>query len=221
MKIKGLSIFAIISFIIVLIINFTSWKLVCDTCKADKIEAIIENLCLSYIAGYIFYFLNIYLVERREKKHIMPYIASNVIRLISNNHTIIHNATGKMKFDFNWWLSEQEWKDYLSKTDYEEKVKFYFPKENWIYFINKRNKSTLNTIDKLLLTGKYLDEELRNLLFEIRESSFLNEDNNLFSDNILGKHYKTWFRFFDRVEKLKPYFDKNLKSYYKFDKYIG
>lgn len=221
MKIKGLSIIAIISGLIVFLINWTNYKFECVSCNATKIEAITENLCLSYIAGYIFYFLNIYLVERKEKKHIMPFIASNVIRLISNNHTIIHNATGNMKFDFNWWLKEKEWEDSLSKINYEDKVKFYFPKENWMYFISKRNKSTIDTIDKLFLSGKHLDEELRNILLEIKKSSFLNEDNNLFLDNNLGKQYKTWFRYFERVEKLKPYFDKNLKTYYKFDKYIG
>ena len=217
MKIKGLLIFAIISFIIVLIINCTSWKLVCNSCKTDKIEAIIENLCLSFIAGFIFYFLNIYLFERREKKHIMPYIASNVMRLISNNHTIIHNITGQMKFDFNWWLNEQEFKEHLANIQSQEKVKYYFPKENWIFFLNKRNTATIDTVDKLLLSGKYLDEELRDILFEIRYSAFLNDDTDLFSKN----NYKTWFRYFERVQRLKPYFDKNLKSYYKFDKYIG
>jgi hypothetical protein len=217
MKIKGLSIFAIISFIIVSVINFTTWKIECNSCKADKIEATIENLCLSYIAGYIFYYLNIYLVERREKKHIMPFISSNVMGLISNNHTIIHNITGQMKFDFKWWLNEQEFKEHLANIQSQEKVKYYFQNENWIFFLNKRKTSTIDTVDKLLLSGKYLDEELRDILFEIRYSSFLRDDVDLFSKN----NYKTWFRYFERVQRLKPYFDKNLKTYYKFDKYIG
>ncbi|MFD0778970.1 hypothetical protein ACFQZF_11205 [Flavobacterium myungsuense] len=85
------------------------------------------------------------------------------------------------------------------------------------FFLNKRNTSTIDTVDKLLLSGKYLDEELRNILFEIRGSSFLRQDCNLFSEN----NYKTWNRYFKRIEKLKPYFDKNLKEYYKYDKYIG
>ena len=117
MKIKGLSIFAIISFIIVLIINCTSWKLVCNSCKADKIEAITENLCLSYIAGYIFYFLNIYLVERREKKHIMPYIARNVIGIIVNNYSIINCLKGNMKTNLKEYPSLEEWKISLSNIN--------------------------------------------------------------------------------------------------------
>jgi hypothetical protein len=216
MKIKGLSIIALISLLIVVWINFIDFKFE-TSLNAVKMENLIENLCMSYIAGYIFFFLNSYLVEREEKKHIMPYIASNVMSLISNNHTIIHNITGVMKFDFSWWLTEQEFKEHLSKIQSQEKVKFYFPKEDWTFFLNKRNSSTIDTVDKLLLSGKYLDEELRNILFEIRGSSFLRQDCNLFSEN----NYKTWNRYFKRIEKLKPYFDKNLKEYYKYDKYIG
>lgn len=216
MKIKGLSIIAVLSILVVIWINFIDFKIE-TTLDGVKINNLIENLCMSYIAGYIFFFLNNYLVEREEKKHIMPYIASTVMSLTSNNHTIIHNITGVMKFDFSWWLTEQEFKEHLSKIQSQEKVKFYFPKEDWTFFLNKRNTSTIEIVDKLLLSGKYLDEELRNILFEIRGSSFLRQDCNLFSEN----NYKTWNRYFKRIEKLKPYFDKNLKEYYKYDKYIG
>lgn len=216
MKIKGLTFIAFVLGLIVIWINFIDFKIE-TTLDGVKINSLIENLCMSYIAGYIFFFLNNYLVEREEKKHIMPYIASNVMSLISNNHTIIHNITGVMKFDFSWWLTEQEFKEHLSKIQSQEKVKFYFPKEDWTFFLNKRNSSTIDTVDKLLLSGKYLDEELKNILFQIRGSSFLRQDCNLFSEN----NYKTWNRHFKRIEKLKPYFDKNLKEYYKYDKYIG
>jgi hypothetical protein len=216
MKIKGLSIIALVSLLIVVWINFIGFKFE-TSLNAVKVENLIENLCMSYIAGFIFFFLNSYLVERDEKKHIMPYIASNTMSLISNNHTIIHNITGVMKFDFKWWLTEQEFKEHLSRIQSHEKVKFYFPKEDWTFFLNKRNSSTIETVDKLLLSGKYLDEELRNILFEIRCSSFLREDSNLFSVN----NYKTWNRYFQRIQKLKPYFDINLKEYYKYDNYIG
>ena len=216
MKIKGLSIIALISLLLMVWIDFIDFKFE-TSLNAVKVENLIENLCMSYIAGYIFFFLNSYLVEREEKIHIMPYIASNVMSLISNNHTIIHNITGVMKLDFSWRLTEQEFKEHLSKIQSQEKVKFYFPKEDWTFFLNKKNTSTIDTVDKLLLSGKYLDEELRNILFEIRGSSFLRQDCNLFSIN----NYKTWNRYFQRIEKLKPYFDRNLKEYYKYDKYIG
>ena len=213
MKIKGLSISALISLLLMVWIDFIDFKFE-TSLNAVKVENLIENLCMSYIAGYIFFFLNSYLVEREEKIHIMPYIASNVMSLISNNHTIIHNITGVMKLDFSWRLTEQEFKEHLSKIQSQEKVKFYFPKEDWTFFLNKKNTSTIDTVDKLLLSGKYLDEELRNILFEIRGSSFLRQDCNLFSIN----NYKTWNRYFQRIEKLKPYFDRNLKEYYKYDK---
>lgn len=216
MKIKGLSIIAMFAILVVIWINFIDLR-IGNSFEGEKINRLIENLCLSYLAGYLFFFLNNYLVERKEKKHIMPYIASNVMRLISNNHTIIHNLTGTQKFDFNWWLNEQEFKVYLSKISRSDLLKYYFPNEDWTLFLNRKNTSTVNTIDKLLLSGKYLNEELRNILFEIRDSSFLIDDANLFSKN----NYKTWHRYFERVQKLKFYFDNNLKDYYNYKKYIG
>jgi hypothetical protein len=141
--------------------------------------------------------------------------------LMSNNHTIIHNVTGVMKFDFNDWLSEEDFKYYLEKINPKDNVKFYFPNDDWCFFLIKRKKSTITTIDKLLLSGKYLDEELRDIILQIRYSPFLNEDNNLYSEIAFAKNYKTWHRYFERVKKLKSYFDKNLKEYYKYNKYIG
>lgn len=216
MKIKGLSIIALFALLVVIWINFLDFRIV-SSFDSDKINRLIENVCLSYIAGYIFFFLNNYLVEKREKKHIMPYIASNVMSLISNNHTIIHNVTGIRKFDFNWWLTDQEFKDYLSKIVAQQQVTYYFPKEDWIFFLNKRNTATIDTIDKILLSGKHLDEELRNVLLEIRNSSFLRDDADLFSAN----NHLTWYRYFERVQRLKPYFDNNLKYYYNHKKHIG
>ena len=169
MKIKGLSIIAMFAILVVIWINFIDLR-IGNSFEGEKINRLIENLCLSYLAGYLFFFLNNYLVERKEKKHIMPYIASNVMRLISNNHTIIHNLTGTQKFDFNWWLNEQEFKVYLSKISRSDLLKYYFPNEDWTLFLNRKNTSTVNTIDKLLLSGKYLNEELRNILFEMRNA---------------------------------------------------
>ena len=60
MKIKGLSIIAILSLLIVIWINFIEFKfeeLIPD--KGAKFESLIENLCMSFIAGYMFYALNV------------------------------------------------------------------------------------------------------------------------------------------------------------------
>ena len=47
-----------------------------------KFEYFIETISLSYLAAYIFYFLNIYLVGRTERKTILPFVAQNVLSII-------------------------------------------------------------------------------------------------------------------------------------------
>ena len=218
MKIKGLSIFAIISFIIVLIINCTSWKLVCNSCKADKIEAITENLCLSYIAGYIFYFLNIYLVERREKKHIMPYIARNVIGIIVNNYSIINCLKGNMKTNLKEYPSLEEWKISLSNINPKSKSPMFYKNENWIYLFKNRQKSTIQSIERLLLSGKHIDDELRSILLMMYSSLYLKEgyafNSDDFEDVNLSKYSLVFNNHFNLIEKLNQYYNENLKKYY-------
>jgi hypothetical protein len=77
MNIKGLSIIAFFCLATILVIDFTTIKipeLIEGT--ADRAETLIYTLCISYIASYIFYFLNVYLKEKKERDSILPLIAN-------------------------------------------------------------------------------------------------------------------------------------------------
>lgn len=80
MKIKGLALIAIVC------VGLLVWFSIIDTNfdkiirgKAVRFEYFIETILLSYLAAYIFYLLNIYLVEEHERKTILPFIARNVL----------------------------------------------------------------------------------------------------------------------------------------------
>jgi len=83
MKIKGLAVIAIICVGLIVWINFFDYKfseLILGT--GAKVEYLAETISLSYLAAFIFYFLNVYLVDRNERKTILPFIARSVISII-------------------------------------------------------------------------------------------------------------------------------------------
>lgn len=219
MKIKGLTIITIISIGIVYWINFMSFKfdeLIIG--KAEKFESLIENLCMSYLAGYIFYFLNIYLVERKEKQLILPFVSRNVINLIVNNYSIICCLRNNQKMDFDNFPSKKEFNELLEKVNPKNKVPFYYKNENWIYLFKKRQDSTLNQINRIFLSGKHIDEELRKILLEIQFSLYLQDNyafnSHDFKDENLSKYSLVFYNYFQLIKDLNNYYVKNLKTYY-------
>ena len=91
MKFKHLTFIALVCLGLVIWINFIDFKLPeIILGKGGKFENLVEGFSKAFIASYIFYTVNIYLRERREKKFILPLIANNVILMIVNNHSIIN-----------------------------------------------------------------------------------------------------------------------------------
>jgi len=86
MNIKGLTSLFIICLLVIFVIDFTNLKFtVLIKGKANETENLIHTLCIAYVASFIFYFLNVYLKERKEKNVMLPFIASKVIGIIVNN----------------------------------------------------------------------------------------------------------------------------------------
>jgi hypothetical protein len=217
MKIKGLSIIALISLLIVVWINFINFKF--ETSLSDfKIENLIENLCMSYIAGYIFFFLNSYLVEREEKKHIMPFIARNVIGIIVNNYSIINCLNGNMSIKLDKYPDLDEFKTLLSKVNPKDKSPFFFKNQNWLFLFDNRKKSTISSIDRILISGKYVDEELRAVVLKMSNSLYLKDDyafNSIdYEKQNLSEYAKVFYDYFTLINQLNNYYNKNLKKYY-------
>ena len=164
MKIKGLSIIALMSLLIVVWINFIDFKFE-TSLNAVKVENLIENLCMSYIAGYIFFFLNSYLIERDEKKHIMPFIARNVIGMIVNNYSIINCFKGNMNMKLNDYPNLEEFKILLANVNPKDKVPFFF--KNQIKMLSRltARKTVISTISfKSILTNHGKHQDLNNNL---------------------------------------------------------
>lgn len=215
MKIRGLTFIFIIALAITFWINFIDLKL--DTFwvftdKADKLNSIIDNLSLAFIGGYIFYFLNIYLVERNEKKHIMPFIAERINRIIGGNREIIRI----LKQDINLTDYNIEREEFASLINLERLNKLEVYRFHTITFLNylEGNRgNTLSTLSRILNSGKHVDDELRIILFRLDEADFLSKFYEI--DN--KSSYDIFSDYFKDIEKLNIYYDKSLKKYLRTD----
>lgn len=220
MKIRGLTILGIISFLVVFWINFIDFKLPTFSFfigKSNKLESIIENLCLAYLGAYFFYFINIYLVERREKRKALPYISYKVKIILSANHrfcSILFQNKNVKVFE----LTREQIEKVLDKKHLKNLKIYQHENLSLIEFISKNRKSILVNISKVLESGKYVDEELKILLLEMRESLFLKENYAFNLDNIeldtLKKYHNVLYKYINQNRNLQKYFEKNLRRYY-------
>jgi len=219
MKIKGLSIIALICVGLLVWVNFIDLKfdeLVKGT--GEKFEYFTETISLSYLAAYIFYFVNIYLVDRNERRTILPFISRSVISIIVNNHSILNCLKTDPKLSLDYYPAKDEYKELLKKVNPKEKTPYYYKNENWIYLFRNRQESTRDMINRIFLSGKHVDEELRRILLEINYSLYLKDEyafnSEEFDKKSLEDYHLVFSNYFDLIRDLKNYYDKNLKSYY-------
>lgn len=220
MNIKGLSIIAVFCLTTVLTIDFTSFKmpeLIEGT--GTKAETLIYTFCISYLASYIFYFLNVYLKEKRERNSILPLIASNVISIIVNNQSII-NALKQQPINSSLkdLPAKEEFKELLKKVNPNQNAPMFFKNRPWTYLFQNRRESTLKTIDKIFASGKHVDEDLRVILLKMQSSLYLREDYAFNLDNYeketLADYSLVFYNYFELIQKLRVFYEKNLKKYY-------
>ena len=219
MKIKGLTVIAIICVGLFAWINFFDFKFTeFIVVTGKKIEYLIESISLSYLAAYIFYILNIYLVDKNEKKTILPFIARNVSLIITNNHSVINCLKNDSRLSVDYFPTRNEYKELLKNVNPKEKAPFYYKNESWTYLFKNRIESTRDSINRILLSGKHVDEELKRILFEINYSLYLKDDYAFNSDDFEKKNleeYELVFTtYFNWIQKLKKYYDRELKSYH-------
>lgn len=220
MKIKGLTIIFFFALTITVWINFVDYKfptLSMFIGKEGKLESVIDSFCLSYIAGYFFYFINVYLVEREEKKSILPYISFKVNLILGRYDHLIQvlKKDGKLK---KFYPSKDEFEELLEKKNLEDLKIFNFEKYNFIDYLKYNRNSNLKNINKILKSGKYVDDELKVILFNLKESLFMKKDyafNSLdFDLSKMQTYNNVFYKYSEDIKKLETYFDNNLKKYY-------
>ena len=87
---KKINMLLVISIILIIWIDYTPLKLPSLVTNPDKLEILIYNLSLAYIASYIFYYINNYLPEKKNSKIIKKIVNNNVLDIIQYTKILIH-----------------------------------------------------------------------------------------------------------------------------------
>lgn len=219
MKMKGLTISAIVCVLLLVGLIFFDFHFDgLSESTASKFEYFIETISLSYLAAYVFYFVNVYLVEKRERKAIMPFVARNVLSIIVNNRSILNCLKNDSKLPGDYFPEKAEYKELLNNVDPKSSPPFYYKDKTWIYFLRIRQESTRELIERIFISGKHVDDELRAILLDISTSLFLKEDYAFFSEDFdkpsLDGYQTVFANHFENIRLLKDYYEKYLKAYY-------
>lgn len=220
MKIRGLTIIFLLSLIITVWINFIDYKFSTFSIfegKEDNLENLLDNFCLSYIAGYFFYFINVFLVKREDKKSILPYISFKVILILDRYRHLIQVLKKDVKLK-KMYPTKDEFETLLEKKNLDDLKIYNFDDYNFLEYLRYNRTSILKNIDKILKSGKYVDYELKVILFDLKESLFLKKGYAFNIEDFDLSKIKTYnnvfYKFSEDVKRLDMYFDKNLNKHY-------
>lgn len=143
---------------------------------APSLGTITSGLCLAYVASCIFYFVTVYLRDRKAKALVEPYLSSNLCLICMSSDLLLYDIERAAKLKFRTTRPEVgELYDTISRTPSHHA---YPPAVGQ----NDNNSPTLterilylrtevrHTVDKLLSIVTYLDSETIGLLTELKDS---------------------------------------------------
>lgn len=234
--IKWLTFFLLVSVLLTSWINFIPFKLPeLINGGGKKFEQIMDALSLSYIASYLFYLINIYFPEKREKKHILPWIARKIQSILTNNKSIreylIHSTIQGKEL-----ITEKDYRDILILINPKEKPKSKdvqlivagksvkgksIFRDNWQQYLSKKRETTISQIETVIVSSKYVDERTKVILYKMRDSLFLREDYAFntadFQKESLVDSYKVFHDYFKLIDELQEHYKQQLKKYYQLE----
>src|SRR5690606_39055652 len=115
---------------------------------------------------------NIYLVEMREKKKVLPFLSFKVKSILSANERFFSILFQDKNVKVSE-LTSKKLEEVLDEKNLKSLKIYYHENSTLSEFISKNREIIFTNISNVLESGKYLDDELRILLLEMRESLFL------------------------------------------------
>lgn len=176
-----------------------------------KIGVYVNTLCMSYIAGFIFYFVSIHIpfIIRKEKR--VKHIHVSVMKIIAyTNDFILSNLTKMYGFKFE--------DTYPTDAEWEENVQGGQEKKN----VDWANES-LNLIDQVqreinkISTENELFTEIYDLILPIQNTGLMGSYKGIADNLKYGEpgekytfHVDVIKEFLDKVQPLNNYYEDNI-----------
>ncbi len=188
---------------------------------ANKIGVFFYNLCFAYVAAYIFYFLNVFIRQQKEKREINHYVARKVLQILLVVFTVIQELEKASEIKINDKFPNKKELDLITKklkinglTSLKSIVGSY---ATWAEYLDYHKRRTEGYINKILIRMVYTDYKIIGLLSRIEDSRhFLDieyigvwkksPDNLSFMSSSLNEYFKLH-------KELEELYNKKLKMY--------
>ncbi len=215
---KDLVLIFILSFVIIIIIDFWLMNVPEIIPIGAELGNIIYRLSFAYITSFIFYFLVVHIKNEKDKENLKPFTKRNVQGIISIGKSINLNLTNKSDF-----LSLDELKEICSKTPPKisnlpysvaglPNISFDF--HTWFQYIDYCRLNSWEWSNYLFQKSNVLDSELSAILLEIEGCGLFEISNKLKNsvskeENIILLH-NFFFHYFSSIIKLENYYNQKL-----------
>lgn len=187
-----------------------------------KIGDVLVTLGISFLASFVFYFIQVHLPETRQKKDLYPVIAELYQRIILNQKTLLTYYVNVKPFDA---LTEDAIKSGVNSRDVNiQDAPLYLAGLNrnadWLEFGVHQVAEIDKTWDMLMKYSAYMDSELLSILSRIQSNgtlSFFRTMKGIYQtfkqviklNGFAGGFVELW-RF---IQEQDAYFDRVLKEY--------
>lgn len=208
--------------------------------KANEINKLLEALSISYIAGFIFYYLVVYLKEEKDKEHIMPFIANHTYFLINQVrlfNSLLKREAGIDSLPLNLDMGLFKEGDYPTEADWGEIIKIDLNARNNVPTTSLRGRSEIPTfltiiqkevnfiderVNHILTKLQFVEPEYIRILSNITDCKFHRQMKSRGNVNYtvvysplknLETYADTFKEYFNFIKTLENYSAKNLKQF--------
>ncbi len=189
---------------------------------AGSFSGFILNMCYSYIASFVFYFLVIHLQQENDKDKLYPYIIKNAEHIIGCSLGLIHDICRGSNIDIKSKYPTDEDLDSICKSiNFNARSPFLVNQfalnltwlENFEYY-KSRSDHAINNIMQL---NKFLDADFIIYLIKIDNCQLFKGINNYKRCNINNQNITfvkdDLIEYFKIIRILENYIDIELKKY--------
>ena len=187
---------------------------------AYELGQFVSKIAVSYISGFIFYFIVVHLKSVKDKEHVNEYVGHEVFGIITSGHLLIQPLMQKVdkKATFRY-LDTKELYELLSQIDplaKESPLSRNDESATWVEWYAYEIQSTQKHLVNIFQRFQYLDAELVKLLTRIQHSLLITQFDFLVSHakgNTLAIFQAQIEMYMNLLKELEEYAQKHLKPY--------
>lgn len=187
---------------------------------AYELGQFVSKVTISYISGFIFYFIVVHLKSVKDKAQVNEYIGHEVYGIITSGHLLIQplmqKSEGKATFRY---LDKMELNELLSQIDplaKESPLSRGDERATWVEWYAFEIQSTQEHLVNIFQRFPYLDAELIKILSGIQHSLLIKQFDFLMS-NAKGSSMAIYelqiHMYMTLLKELEAYAEKHLKPY--------